>query len=87
MKIKEGFVLREVAGNYIVVAVGNAVKNFNAVITLNDTGATLWSALEKGATQPQLVQALLAEYEVSEEIAQKDAKAFVEKLQKENLLD
>ena len=42
MKIKEGFILREVAGNYIVVAVGSAVKQFNGVITLNETGAFLW---------------------------------------------
>ena len=87
MKIKEGFVLREVAGNYIVVAVGNAVKNFNAAITLNDTGATLWKTLEAGATEMQLVEALLNEYEVSKEIAEKDVCAFVAKLKKENLLD
>ena len=47
MKIKQGFILREVAGSYLVVAVGEAVKRFNGVINLNETGAFLWRLLEK----------------------------------------
>lgn len=86
MKIKEGFILREVAGNFIVVAVGSAVKEFNCVITLNDTGAFLWKQLEKGATEEQLLSALLNEYEVEEDIAKKDINAFIEKITNANLL-
>ncbi len=86
MKIKEGFILREVAGNYIVVAVGSAVKQFNGVITLNETGAYLWKQLEKGCEEEQLVSALLSEYEVDEETAKKDVKAFIEKLSVANLI-
>lgn len=86
MKIKEGFVLREVAGNFIVVAIGESVKQFNGVINLNETGAFLWKALEKGATEEQLVDTLLAEYEVEKEIAEKDVKAFVEKLTQAKLI-
>ena len=55
MKIKDGFILREVAGNYIVVAVGSAVKTFNGVINLNQTGAFLWELLQKGAEKEDLV--------------------------------
>lgn len=86
MKIKDGFVLREVAGNFIVVAIGDSVKQFNGVINLNETGAFLWKALEKGATEEQLVDTLLAEYEVEKEIAEKDVKAFVEKLTQAKLI-
>lgn len=86
MKIKEGFVLREVAGNFIVVAIGDSVKQFNGVINLNETGAFLWKALEKGATEEQLVDTLLAEYEVEKEIAEKDVQAFVEKLTQAKLI-
>ena len=42
MKIKQGFMLREVAGNYVVVAVGEASKKFNGVINLNESGAFIW---------------------------------------------
>ncbi len=87
MKIKEGFILREVAGNYIVVAVGNAVKAFNGVINLNETGAFLWKILEQGASEEQLKTALLGEYDVDEDTAKADVTAFVEKLKEKGLLD
>lgn len=87
MKIKEGFILREVAGNYIVVAVGNAVKAFNGVINLNEAGAFLWKILEQGASEEQLKTALLGEYEVDEDTAKADVTAFVEKLKEKGLLD
>ena len=80
MKIKDGFILREVAGNFIVVAVGNAVKDFNGVITLNEVGAFLWKKLEVGATEEDLVDALLSEYEVEKDVAEADVKKFVDKL-------
>ncbi len=80
MKIKDGFILREVAGNFIVVAVGNAVKDFNGVITLNEVGAFLWKKLEDGATEEELVDALLSEYEVEKDVAEADVKKFVDKL-------
>lgn len=86
MKIKEGFILREVVGNYIVVAVGNAVKQFNGVINLNETGAFLWKRLSEGAEEQDLIDALLSEYEVSEEIAKRDVNKFISKLKQEDLI-
>lgn len=86
MKIKDGFILREVVGNYIVVAVGNAVKQFNGVINLNETGAFLWKRLAEGAEEQDLIDALLSEYEVSEEIAKRDVGKFIDKLKKEDLI-
>ena len=80
MKIKEGFILREVAGSYIVVAIGEAVKTYNGLITLNETSAFLWNVLVKGATEDELVNALLSEYEVEKEVAVKGVKAFINKL-------
>ena len=87
MKIKEGFILRQVADSYIVVVVGQAVKTFNGIINLNETGALLWKELEKGADEDGLVKALLGEYKVTEEMARRDVKAFIEKLQEAKLLD
>lgn len=86
MKVKDGFILREVAGNFIVVAVGGAVKNFNAVITLNEAGALLWRALEKGAKQEDLVKVILDEYDIDETTAKADVLAFIDKLQGASLL-
>ena len=87
MKIKQGFILREVADSFLVVAVGDAVKQFNGVINLNETGAFLWRLLEKGATEEELKAALLNEYDVDGETAARDIKAFLEKLENANLVD
>ena len=86
MKIKEGFILREVADSFIVVAVGDAVKSFNGVINLNETSALLWKTLENGAEKEDLVNALLNNYEVERELAETDVEAFITKLTEAGLI-
>ena len=86
MKIKDGFILREVAGSFIVVAVGSAVKDFNGIINLNETGAFLWKILESGATKEELLKKMLEEYDVNEETARQDIDAFINKLQEAKLV-
>ncbi len=87
MKIKQGFLLREVADNYIVVAVGSAVKDFNGIITLNESAAYLWKQLEEDLNEDQLVSRLLSEYEVTEEQAKIDVKKFIDKLKDAKLVE
>lgn len=87
MKINKNFVLKEVAGTYLVVAVGDAVKTFNKVINLNETGAFLWRQLENNVTKEQLVDALTAEYKVEREEATKDIEGFIEGLKQVNILE
>ncbi len=87
MKVKSDFVLKDVAGQSIVAPAGDAAITFNAMITLNGSGAFLWRTLEGGASEEELVSALLAEYEVSEETARIDVKKFIEKMREANLLD
>lgn len=86
MKLKEGFILREVAGSNVVVPTGTDL-NLNGMITLNDTGKTLWVALTDGADMDQLVAALLAEYDVDEATARAGAEAFVTKLKEHGFLE
>ena len=80
MKIKEGFVLRTVAGSNIVVPVGAAAMDFNGMITLNDSGAFLWRVLEQDADLDAMVNALLGEYDVDAETARKCSEDFAAKL-------
>lgn len=87
MKIKSGFMLRTVADNYIVVPVGEASKQFNGMITLNETSAFLWNFLVKGISEEKLVDELMKKYDVSREIATRDVKSFIDKLEKINVLD
>ncbi len=81
MKIKDSFLMKTVAGKIIVVPVGNATLDFNAVVSLNDSGAFLFSLLQqKDCTEDELIEALLDEYDVSREIAEKDIARFIEKI-------
>ena len=77
MKIKEGFVLRQVADNWVVLPVGQASVNFNGMISLNESGVLLWRALEQGSDRNALADVLLAEYEVEKEEALADVDAFL----------
>jgi len=86
MKIKDGFVLRKVAGNYIAVATGEEAVNFNAMVTTNETGAFLWEKLKNETTEDELLKALLSEYDVDEETAKADISEFLEKLREGKLL-
>ncbi|HZJ78703.1 MAG TPA: PqqD family protein [Clostridia bacterium] len=87
MKAKKDFILRKVAGSYIIVATGRAAIDFTKVINLNETGAFLWSMLEKGVTKDEMVKNLLQEYNVSEEKATEDINVFIEKVKQEDMLE
>ena len=80
MKIKEGYVLRQVAGLWVVLPLAEETVNFNGMIKLNDCGALLWKELEHGCEPEALVDAVLAEYRVSRELARADVTEFLEKL-------
>ncbi|WP_148135302.1 PqqD family protein [Candidatus Formimonas warabiya] len=86
MKIKEGYILREVAGNSVVVAVGKTALDFNGLITLNSTGVFLWKMLEKDADEQALVAAMLREYEIDAPTAKTDIAEFIDKLKGADLL-
>ena len=87
MKIKDGYVLREVAGNMIVIPVGDAAINFNGMINLNETGAFLWKLLENDVEPRFLLQELMKEYDVEEEQAKKDITDVINKLYNAGVLD
>lgn len=73
--------LREVAGNYIVVPTGKTSHDFNGMINLNETGAFLFKKMqESDVTEADLTTALLGEYDVPQEIASRDAAAFMKKV-------
>lgn len=86
MKIKNGFIMREVAKQTVVLPSGGDL-DLNMMITLNGTGKFLWEQLEKGAEIEDLVSALLSEYEVDEQTARQSVVNFVEKLKANGILE
>lgn len=81
MKIKNGFVVREVGGENVVVPVGEMSKVFHGMINLNETGAVLWKFFSQEHTLEEGVSALLGEYDVAEEIARADVETFMKTIQ------
>ncbi len=82
MKIKDGFVRREVAGNNVVVAVGEAAEKFSGMMKLNDTGCFIWKKLESGMTREELVKSMTDAYDVDEKTAYKGIDSFISELEK-----
>ena len=87
MKIKEGFVLRRVADNYIVIGVDGEAVDFNGMITLNETGAFLWRILTgEDVSRDKLVNMITSQYDVEKKIAVEDIDAFLKKLADADLI-
>ena len=80
MKINSNFVLRSIAGTWVALPIGEAVVDFRGMLTLNESGVILWRRLEGGATREELVDTLLAEYDVSRDVAEADVDAFIKRL-------
>lgn len=87
MRIEQSFVLREVAGEYVIVPTGKAAMEFNGMITVNETGAFLWDQLSAERTIEELAEAVFQEYEVDRETAVKDTEEFIGLLQKYKILE
>jgi len=87
MKVKSEYILRELAGQNIVVPIGSEAVNFNGVITLNNSGKRLFKKLKEETTKEGLVQELLDTYDVSIEQATKDVELFLHKLESNNILE
>ena len=86
MKLKDGFILREVAGQIVVLPSGDDL-DLNMMITLNETGKFLWQRLETGAEEGELVAALLSEYDVDAATAKAHVATFVGKLKEHDFFD
>ena len=79
MRIKEGFILRSICGEYVVVGEGLSQVNFNKMLSLNDSAAYLWKEAEgRDFTEEDLIQLLLDRYDVSTELAASDVRKLLE---------
>lgn len=77
MKAKTGFNLRNVCGEKVIVAEGRENIDFSNIISMNETSAYLWNAIQgKDFTVDDLVKLLTQEYDVDEQTARKDAQAL-----------
>lgn len=87
MKVQKEFVLREIAGDYVIIPTGKTVLTFNGLITVNEVGADLWKMLQTEVTFDELLNGILETYEVDEETAREDIQEFLDTLIEGGVLD
>ena len=80
MKIIEGFRLRKLGKDHIIIGEGQQQVNFNKMVSLNETAAYLWYKLEgRDFTVEDMADLLCEEYEVDRKVALEDSKKLAEK--------
>ena len=87
MKIKEGFVLREVANQAIVIAVGKASESFKGMIKMNQTSKDIWNYIQKGLDVENIVLEMKKKYDVDETVIRKDVLYIISVLRENNVLE
>lgn len=86
MEVKKQLVLREIAGDYALIPVGDTVIKNNGLFSLSETGARIWELLPQADSAEQLVDALLEEYDVDRETLSSDVDEFLEQLRQLEIL-
>lgn len=80
MKIKKELIKREIAGDNILVPVGQTVYDANGLFVMNELAAFIWDLLPRTENETEILEAVLREYDVSREDAQQDIGEFLDKL-------
>ena len=87
MKIKSGFVLRNTAGEYVVMPTGKNISQFDGAIILNEVAAFVWEKMKESVSKEELLEYILSEFDVCEDRASADLNALLEKLNKYGVIE
>lgn len=87
MKVKDGYILKKVAGENIVIATGEARLSFNGIITFNEVGAEVFTRLDGTRTVDQITQEIASLYNAPKEIIEKDINKLIEKMRNHGLIE
>lgn len=86
MKVSDGFILREIAGETIAIPSGDAARDLSGLVALNETGKFLFELLQNDTTEDELTDALLAEYDTDRDTALLDVRDFLQMLRDGGIL-
>ena len=86
MRTEKNLILREIAGEYILIPTGSLALKFTGVFAISSLGVSVWKLLEEDKTYEQIVSELLEEYEVDRETLERDVREFLDSLRKKELL-
>lgn len=80
MKIVKEFIVREIAGETVLVPTGATAQEFNGMLSMTDTARFIWERLERVENLDEMVQAVLDAYDIDENTARQDVIGFVQAL-------
>lgn len=86
MRLKGEFVVRRVADKNVAIPIDSVSSGFNAMLTLNESGAFIFEYLKEDTDLEKLVSAFLDEYDATREQAENTIKKFIERLKEQNLI-
>lgn len=87
MNIKQGYVIRKVMGNHVVIATGEASKKFHGMVKLNDTAAEIWGYISENKSLDEIVSCMLEKYEVDEEKLRQDVTKTIKTLKEQGFIE
>ncbi len=87
MRIKEGFVTRKIGDKIVAIAIGERSKEFNGMITINETAQFIWKCLENNTTIEEVTSKVVEHYSIDEKTAREAVEGFVTELKNNELLD
>lgn len=86
MRTKQGFVMRDVAGQTVIIATGEASRQFQGMIRVNPTGKIVWQGLTDGLNDAAIVDRVTAEFDVDRATAERDVAAFIAQMRDNGFL-
>ena len=86
MKINGSFVLREVAGEWLAIPIGETALKFGGMIVLNPVSRVVWETLQQDVTEKDIVDAIVQRFDTTADEAQADVRGFQEQMKAESLI-
>ena len=87
IKASKNIMLREIAGEYLLIPVGKMATEIHGMIMLSESGCLLWKSIQNGATESEMIELILKEYIIDQDTARNDVRAFVAKMKKAGILE
>lgn len=80
MKIKNGYLLRNLADEWVIIPIGDPSVDFSGLMRISESGAFLWKMLEHGSERALMIDALLKEYEIDRDTVERELDDFIRSL-------
>ena len=87
MKLKKGFEIVNVAGDYMLVPVDDQIDIFNGTVILNEVSAFMLNKLKHGVDKKELIRLLMDEYGIDSLVAKTDVEEAIKKMLKIGIID